>query len=162
MPESPHTCSDSRHLPFTRSRSVFSPPRHCQSPGATSTQTYLALRSTASQLPLQLPSLHGLIHEGKVQPSPSFVQTQLGVFAQNPVRGCCSCLPGSGLSQVPAHVKESKPAQQTKNRDPKERKCRKPGGSLAWGEECHLCVVNSCLGHGRLYCSTSVSSLKEE
>lgn len=67
----------------------------------------------------------------KYGPAPSVGQTWLGVFAQNPVPGSCFCLLGRGLSQVHSHTKASKTPQQTRNRDPRERKSSKPRGSLA-------------------------------
>ena len=144
-------------FPQRSSRSVCSPPGRCQSPGATSTKTYLALRSTACQLPLPWPPW-SRSKRAKYSAAPPVGQTRLGVFAHNPVRGCCFCLPGRGLSQVHSHVtcdKASRPPQQTRSRDPRERKCRKPWGSLTWREEHHLWVVNSWLCHEWLYRSTS-------
>lgn len=57
----PQTCSGAwlPASPQRRSRAVCSPLGDCQSPGATSTETHLALRPTACQLPLQLPGPQG-------------------------------------------------------------------------------------------------------
>ena len=79
------------------------------------------------------PASMGWFTRAKYSPAPSFVQTWLGVFAQNPVRGCCFCLPGSGLSQVPAHVKD--PNLHSKQRTETRRRGSAESPEAAWPGE---------------------------
>ena len=129
---SPHTCSDSRHLPFACG--VSSPlldtvkvqVPHLPRP------TWLPDLQPVSYL-CNCPASMRWFTRAKYRPAPSFVQTRLGVFAQNPVRGCCFRLPGSGLSQVPAHGKESKPAQQ-RTETPRRGSAESPEAAWAGGK----------------------------
>ena len=96
----------------------------------------------------------------KYSSAPSFVQTRLGVFAQNPVRGCCFRLLGSGLSQVPAHGKESKPAQQ-RTETSRRGSAESPEAAWAGGKSATYGLLTPFWATGGSV-AQPVSSLKEE